>query len=239
MIIAIHQPHYLPWLGYFNKIVKADILVFLDTVQFIRNGFQNRNRIKTSTGPAWLSVPCVHTGSLQTLVEQRIANDVNWVEKHWNLITTNYRRAPFYSFACDHLRPIYERRFDSLVELNISLVTALASALLINYTYVRSSQLGLPDLHKSELLAEICRRMGADEYLSGIGATDYLDPEPFERVGVRVRWQNFEHPRYQQCWASQGFIYNLSAIDLLANAGPDSSRVLRSGSELYEAARAS
>jgi hypothetical protein len=239
MILAIHQPHYLPWLGYFDKIDKADIFVFLDNVQFIRNGFQNRNRIKTPTGPAWLSVPCEHAGSPKTLIEQRIANHINWIERHWNLITVSYRSAPFYSFVRNRLQPIYEQGFDSLAELNISLVTAFANAFGINLTYVRSSQLALPNLHKSELLAEICRRVGADEYLSGIGATDYLNPEPFERVGVRVRWQAFQHPEYQQHWTSQGFVSNLSAIDLLANVGPGSIEVLRSEAKRkYDIARA-
>jgi len=228
MIIAIHQPNYLPWLGYFDKVDHADVFVFLDHVQFVRNDFQHRNRIKTATGPTWISVPCVHGGKRESLLEQRIAYETDWTAEHWRLLKTCYASAPFSAVLFECLAPLYRARFETIAELNISLVMALADALGFKCRWQRSSCLDLPKLHKSELLATICSRLGGSEYLSGLGAQSYLDFEAFDRVGVFVKWQSFSHPKYEQCWMNQGFVSNLSVVDLLANAGPGSAQILRS-----------
>ncbi len=228
MIIAIHQPNYLPWLGYFDKIGTVDMFVFLDTVQFVRNDFQHRNRIKTPAGPKWLSVPCIHNGSRGVLLDQRIAYDTDWAEEHWRLLQISYASAPFGSALFQCLATLYGKRFETLVELNISLIKVLADALGLKCQWQRSSHLDLPTLHKSELLAAICQRLGADEYLSGVGAKSYLDYKAFDSAGVQVKWQSFSHPTYEQRWMKQGFVPNLSVVDLLANTGPRSAHILHS-----------
>jgi hypothetical protein len=227
VIIAIHQPNYLPWLGYFDKIDQVDLFVFLDHVQFARNDFQHRNRIKTPAGPRWLSVPCVHSGGRTSLLHQRIAYDTPWAEEHWRSLQISYASAPFSADLFERLEPLYRERFDTLADLNIALVMTLADTLKLKCKWQRSSALRLPELHKSELLASICQRLGATEYFSGLGAQSYLDSQVFERVGVRVKWQSFVHPTYEQLWMKQGFVSNLSVVDLLANAGHHSMQVLR------------
>ncbi len=228
MIVAIHQPHYLPYLGYFDKIDKADIFVFLDHVQFSRHNFQHRNRVKTPGGLSWLSVPASHGGRLERLIEKTIATDIPWIARHCKILEQGYGRSPFFNVLMDILSSVYLRGFSHLVDLNIALVKTLAEALGLPCRWMRSSRMNLPELSKNELLSEICRHLGADEYLSGDGAKAYLDDRPFDRNRVKVRWQNFEHPCYTQSWMHQGFIANLSVVDLLANMGPSSARVLRS-----------
>src|SRR5258707_6603232 len=166
MIIAIHQPNYLPWLGYFDKIDHADVFVFLDDVQFVRNDFQNRNRIKTSKGPTWMSVPCVHSGKRESLSEQRITCESNWMEEHWRLLQASYASAAFSAALFECLAPLYRVRFETIAELNISLVKVLTDALKLKCQWQRSSCRALPKLQKSELLAAICSRLGATAYLS-------------------------------------------------------------------------
>jgi len=228
MIIAIHQPNYLPWMGYFDKADQVDVFVFLDHVQFVRNDFHHRNRIKTPAGPKWLSVPCIHTGARRTLVEQEISYETNWTQEHWRLLRTSYASAPFSSFLFDYLAAGYSNRCKNIAELNIALVMKLASALGLNCQWMRSSTLGLAKQKKSELLAAICHQLGASEYLSGQGARSYLDYEPFHRASVSVKWQAFRHPMYQQCWMTQGFVSGLSLVDLIANEGPRAGKILRS-----------
>lgn len=228
MIIAIHQPNYLPWLGYFDKADQVDMFVFLDHVQFVRKDFHHRNRIKTPAGPSWLSVPCIHTGARRTLVEQGIAYETKWTQEHWRLLKTSYASAPFCSLVFDCLESAYACHFESIAELNIALVMKLAGLLGLKCHWMRSSTLGLAKQKKSELLAAICHQLGASEYLSGQGARSYLDYEPFDRASVSVKWQAFRHPMYQQCWMTQGFVTGLSLVDLIANEGPRAGKILRS-----------
>lgn len=232
MIVAIHQPHYLPYLGYFDKIDRADVFVFLDQVQFSRQNFQHRNRIKTPGGLTWLTVPIAHTGAVEHLIDLQIVNDTPWIQRHWKMLELGYADAPFFAELKQTLLPMYGRPFANLAELNIALVTTLADIMGIRARYVRSSELALPALKKNALLAEICRRLGADVYLSGDGAKTYLDPIPFDDNRVAVRWQHFQHPPYTQRWMQQGFVPNLTVLDVLANLGPRAADLMRNSRAL-------
>ncbi len=225
MILSAHQSHYLPWLGYLDKIDRSDIFVVLDDVQYEKNGWQNRNRILSAKGPQWLTVP-VHAHLSQRLLDIAISDNVSWEKDHAKTLELNYRKSPHFSFLWDALEEIYEKKWRSLVELNeTSLAVLLEKFGLAGKRQVRSSALGI----KSEAttrLVEICKSFKADTYLSGEGAKAYLDLSLFEKAGIRVAFQEFRHPVYSQIHG-EDFVEGLSAVDLLFNHGEDALEILR------------
>lgn len=220
MMVAIHQPQYLPWLGYFNKIKQADIFCFLDTVQFKKNEWQNRNRIKTAQGWQWLTVP-VRFRFPDPINAVRIQNRQNWRHKHLQSLMTNYRKTPFFDAYFSLFRDIYDREWRSLAELNIMLIEQLTDALGVpRPLFLRASSLaGISD-HPTDRLIDICQSVSADTYLSGPAGADYMDVDRFRGRGVSVIFQDFAHPVYPQRFGE--FISHLSAVDLLFNRGPES-----------------
>lgn len=220
MMVAIHQPQYLPWLGYFNKIKQADIFCFLDTVQFKKNEWQNRNRIKTAQGWQWLTVP-VRFRFPDPINAVRIQNRQNWRHKHLQALMTNYRKTPFFDAYFSLFRDIYDREWRSLAELNIMLIEQLTDALGVpRPLFLRASSLaGISD-HPTDRLIDICQSVSADTYLSGPAGADYMDVDRFRGRGVSVIFQDFAHPVYPQRFGE--FISHLSAVDLLFNRGPES-----------------
>ena len=232
MIIAIHQPQYLPWLGYFDKVERSDFFVFLDDVQFKKNEWQNRNRIKTaqegssecpSQGWQWITVPVLHKFG-QKINEVKIDNGENWRRKHLNALETNYTKAPHFTEYCDFLKESYGKEWDNLSELNIYFVEYLMKALGIKTPLIKSSTLKVCG-EKTDRLVNICKVLEGDTYLSGVGAKDYLEAEKFERQGLKVIFQDFHHPVYPQLYGE--FIPNLSAVDLLFNCGSESLKIIR------------
>lgn len=224
MIVAIHQPQYLPWLGYFDKMLKADGFCYLDNVQFKKNEWQNRNRIKTAQGWQWLTVP-VHYRFPQKICEVRINNAVNWKHKHLQALVTNYGKAPYFKDTIDMFKTVYSRDWQWLVELNIDLIEQIRTRLgLGDKLTLRASTLQL-DQEPSERLIDICQALGADTYLSGRDGVKYMNMDRFSARGVRVKLQDFEHPVYAQLFGA--FISQMSVLDLLFNCGPDSLKVLK------------
>ncbi|MBI4531383.1 MAG: WbqC family protein [Candidatus Latescibacteria bacterium] len=227
MTIAIHQPHYLPWLGYFDKMDRADRFIFLDTVQFEKNGWQNRNRIKTATGTMWLTVPVTVKFGMR-IDEVRIANATGWGKKQWYALVTNYSGTPFFeeqkAFFEDTL---LRREWDSLVDLNLYTTTSLATMLGIRTESIRASDLGIGEDDPNVRLARICQAIGATSYIPGAGGRNYMDMDVFNAYGIHVEFQEYHHPVYPQRFGE--FIPNLSAIDLLFNCGPESLNVMRQG----------
>lgn len=226
MIAAIHQPEHLPWLGFFDKVSRAQTLVLLDHVQFRKSYFQNRNRIRSNTGSVWLTVPVLTHGRLgQPLnkVEINNAGAPRWREKYWGTLRQQYQRAPHWARYAALFEELYTREWRRLAELNETIIRHLLDALAIEVEIVKSSCLGAPG-HRSELVLELCRRVGAKVYVSGISGRDYLDLPSFERAGIEVRFQDFRHPIYRQLHGP--FLPGMSALDLLFNHGPDSRRIL-------------
>ncbi len=224
MIVAIHQPQYLPWLGYFDKMLTADVFCYLDTVQYKKNEWQNRNRIRTAQGWQWLTVP-VRYRYPQKIGEVGIDNSTRWRHKHLQALTTHYRRAPHFEQTISVFEEIYGLRWEFIAELNLSVIRRLRGLLgIADRPDVCASALEC-SAEPTDRLIDICHALGADTYLAGAGGADYMDLARFEQRGVRLLTQRFEHPVYPQVYP--GFEPHLSIVDLLFNCGPQSAAVLR------------
>lgn len=217
-IVTIHQPEHLPWLGFFHKISQVDLFVILDSVQFRKNYFQNRNKIRTINGWTWLTVPVKR--NINTLIKDvEIDNSQNWRRKCWNSIYFAYKKAPFFSEYRNTLKKKYKREWINLCELNILLIKQFLSFLSLKPIILRSSEINVHG-KGSELILNICKKVDADTYISGIFGKEYLKLSDFEEAGIEVVFQEFHHPIYKQLY--EPFIPGMSIIDLLFNHGPDS-----------------
>ncbi len=226
MIVSVHQPHYLPWTGYIDKIDSADVFVLLDTVQFEKNGWQNRNRIKTSGEWTWLTVPVLHRFG-DTVADIGLDIRTSWARKHRAALATWYGKAAYYREYASYLDDFYSGKWERLCPLAEENLRFLLDAFGVKTPVVKASELGeLPD-EPNARLAKIVARLGGDTYLAGSGCAGYFRPEPFEKAGIRVVAQNYEPQEYTQLFGP--FIPGLSAIDLLLNCGHGSREVIRSG----------
>ncbi len=221
MIVAVHQPQYLPWLGYFDKIRCADVFCLLDNVQYKKNDWQNRNRIKTAAGWQWLTVP-VHYTFGQLIGTVKINQFVKWQHKHLQALVSNYSRAPFFKDYIEIFEQAYSRSWEFLSDLNIFFIEQLCAALTLPpIAMVKASQL-VPREDPTDRLIDICRALKADTYLSGQDGIKYMDLERFRQNGIEVIVQNFKHPVYPQLFGD--FQSHMSVVDLLFNCGADSLR---------------
>ena len=225
MIAAIHQPQYLPYPGFFDKMDKADIFVLLDDVQFKKNEWQNRNRIPNSQGCQWLTVPVKYKFG-QKINEVEINNKANWRNKHYQAFLTNYNQAPVFKDYQSFLKNVYEKNWERLSFLNVYLIENLKEFLGIETNLVLSSELDVSG-KKTGRLVEICKKFKAGVYLSGPGGENYLDLDEFRQAGIEVRFQKFHPPVYPQAFPGPGFRENMSIVDLLFNCGKESLEVLR------------
>lgn len=230
MKIAISQPTYLPWIGYFDLIDQADTFVFLDSVQFEKRSWQQRNRIKAAGGLCLLTVPVIVKGRFQQSIKDVEIESPAFVRKHLRSIEMNYSRCPFFSRYFPEMSEILETGAarGSLADLNIQLIRWLCNILGIATPTLRSFDLNQTG-SRSVLLANLCRSLGADCYLSSLGSTDYLldDVIQFSSAGIEVVFQNYEHPLYRQQFPP--FCSHASVIDLLFNEGESSLEILRDG----------
>jgi len=223
MRIAIHQPQYLPWLGYLDKLDRTDVFVLLDTVQFKKNEWQNRNRIRTAQGWQYLTVPVLH-GFPQRLDQVRINNQADWRRKHQTSLETHYRKAPHYDQFVPAFRDLYCRAWERLAPLNIEVIRVLTEAFGITTKLVEASRFTARD-DQTGRLVDLCKALGADRYLAGDGGHAYMNLAEFEAAGITVEFQEFAHPEYAQVYAP--FIIGMSAIDLLFNCGREGIALLR------------
>jgi hypothetical protein len=215
--VVVLQPGYLPWLGFFDQLRRADVFVYYDDVQYDKHGWRNRNRIKTQHGPLWLTVPVRHAGrGTPTILEVEVDARTPWARKHVSSIRQAYARAPFLNTYLPALEELLQRKWGRLVDLDITCAGVMAEWFGLRRRIERSSELGV-DGSPSERLITICRHFGASKYLSGDAARTYLDVPLFERNGIAVEWQQYTHPVYPQLHS--GFIPHLSALDLLLNCG--------------------
>lgn len=223
MIVTIHQPQFLPWLGYLDKIDQADVFVALDDVQFKKNEWQNRNRIRTAQGWQWLTVPVLHHFG-QLVNEVRINPDDSWRARHLRAIGMHYARAPFRDPYLEELADLYREPWDRLCDLNLAVLRWLLRAFGIA-TPVRLSSEWTVRNEATDRLVDICRAVGATQYLAGAGADAYMDKERFRSAGLTVDQQAFHHPTYAQCY--EPFAPGMSSIDLLFACGPEALARLR------------
>jgi hypothetical protein len=228
MIVSIHQPNYIPWLGFFHKIVQSDVYVSLDIVQFTKNSFQNRNKIKTANGEMWLTVPVLTKNKFgQITNEAEINNSVSWGRGHCRSIRQNYGKAAYFKFFIEFFETVYmDENFTKLVDLNETILKFINKTLGIRSKFIKASSLGVQG-QGTELLVEICKTIGADTYLSGSGGKKYLEEQRFKDEGIQLIYDNFQHPIYDQLFGP--FLPNLSIIDLIFNHGSLSFDILLGG----------
>ena len=226
-IVAIMQPTYLPWLGYFDLINRSDIFVFLDTVQFEKRSWQQRNRIKTSNGELMLTVPVLSKGRFnQKICDVMLDTSQKFKMKHFNSICLNYKKCKYYEFYIPELEEIYNSGFNKLSDLNIRLIKWLSVKIGIEKKFILSSQIETQGT-KTELLFNICKKLNADHYLSPSGSKEYIDENNlFEKSDIQISYQNYQHPTYNQMYGK--FIPYMSVIDLLFNEGIKSFDIISS-----------
>ena len=215
-VVAIHQPEYLPWLGFFKKMMNVELFVFLDDVQFRKKGWQNRNRIRINDGTTLLSIP-VHTHSYPKINEVTIDNEKNWSMRHKKSILYNYARAPYFGEIKDFIESIFEKKFQYLVDLNTEIIKFIMIELEIKSKIVFSSELEISKKGSDRVL-DICKAVDADHYITGtFWAESNLRVEEFKKSNIDVEFQKFQHPTYKQIHGE--FIPEMSIIDLLFNEG--------------------
>lgn len=229
MKVAIHQPHFLPWLGYLHRMAQVDLFVLLDHVQFERRNYQNRTMIRMNGEARWLTVPVVQRSRDERIVEKEVDNRPDgaksWSANHFQTLRHAYREAPFLSTYGRALKALFETRWQRLVDLNQAALELLREAFGIRTPLARSSALAVEGA-RAELILNICRAVGADTLIAGNGGSrGYLDASQFARAGVRIEYHGWRHPEYPQC-GSGPFLPGLSAIDLLLNCGPESPKFL-------------
>lgn len=222
--IVVTQSNYLPWRGWFDMLRQSDALVLLDSVQFTRRDWRNRNRIKTPQGPAWLTVPVEVKGRYSQAVDETRISDPGWAEAHLRSIALAYSRAPHFTAAF----PWLEREIravakeDLLTRVNESLIRAFCAKLGLGLPITRDGDLlpreELVGMDPSERLAALTHAMGGTRYISGPAAKAYMDPEPFDRRGIEIVWMDYSgYPAYPQLWGE--FEPAVSVVDLMLNAG--------------------
>lgn len=230
MRIAIMQPTYLPWLGYFDIMDQVELFVFLDNVQFVKQSWHVRNRIKTPKGLEWLTVPVILHGRFGQLINEAEIRMADFWKKHVRAIEVNYRRAPYFQDYFSDLLSVFEqgKPWIHLVDLNITLITWLSGVLGVKNRSLRSSHLEVEG-KRSTLIATICQSLEATEYLSPIGSAAYLldEIQEFANRGIKVFLHNYQHPTYHQLFSP--FVPFASVIDLVFNEGPRSMEIIRSG----------
>jgi len=226
MIVAIHQPNYLPWVGYFNKMARSDVFVMFDDVQLIRGkSFVTRNRVKTANDVQWLTVPVKEKGELRLIKDVPIVQDGKWQQKHWRTIQLSYKKAPYFDRYEGKLSQIYDAHWENLSELNVTLIKLIKDLIGIKTTLVLSSEMNIEG-GGTEKIISIVKELKADKYITGegMGSQRYINEEDFKKNNIELVYQQFEHPVYHQLWGD--FVSNLSIIDLLFNEGEKSLGIL-------------
>jgi len=229
MIVAIHQPNFLPWLGFFNKLLRSDVFVLFDDVQFPRaKTVVNRVLVKTPQGPSWITVPIANRGDLSLINEVRIAPDPSWKRKLLRTMELSYAKAPYAKSYLPGVRAIVESANDELWRLNGELIAWCAHQLGSETELVYSSSLcqGRPETGGREKIQYLLKATGATVYISGetAGSHRHIDEEWFREQGIQLQWQHFQHPRYPQLHGE--FAEYLSILDLLLNCAPQARSIL-------------
>lgn len=228
-MVAIHQPNFLPWLGYFHKMVHSDVFILFDDVQLPRGkSFGNRVLIKTNQGPAWLTVPVKGKGDLPLFNEATINREAGF-SKIIRTIKVNYSKAAFFDQIFPGLEDILSKEHDLLFALNRELIRFVSGLMQLETKIMASSELDSGSRDDTlEKIINLLVSVNAGRYISGKGegSKRYLDESLFRKKGIELMWQEFDHPQYPQLYGE--FVPNLSVIDALFNIGPEETRNLLS-----------
>lgn len=224
--ITIIQSNYIPWKGYFDLIGCADEFIIYDHVQFTKNDWRNRNKIKTQQGPIWLSIPVLHKGNFHQSIEETIVADTTWRKKHWKSIEMNYKKAPFFDLYAETLRSLYlDDEEQNLSDINHGFITEICRFLNIKTRITFSRDYDLPG-DKTGNLVSICKQLNGGVYLTGPSAKAYLNEEMFDREGITIRYADYsDYEEYSQLYYP--FEHHVSIIDLLFCEGPNAIRYMK------------
>jgi len=225
MVIGILQPGYLPWLGFFEQLYRSDIFILYDDVQYDKDGWRNRNKIKTAKGTQWLTIPvCVKFAEHPLISDVRIDNKNDWKKKHLHSLKTNYSKSPFFSKYIGIFESAYSKAWEYLIDINMHFILELSKCLGLNdRKIVRSSTLNITG-DKMDRLVKICKTFGADIFYEGAAGKNYIDEKLFSNHGIAIEYQDYAHPIYKQLYG--GFISHLSVVDLLFNHGDEGLSIL-------------
>lgn len=225
--VAILQPSYIPWLGYFDQINKVDTFVFYDDVLYTKNDWRNRNKIKAHQGATWLTIPVNIQKRLTNylLIKDAVLTDRNILKKHLQIIESNYKKSLFYKELYSVIAPIFTFEHTLLSELTINIIKVISEFLGIKkIQFLKSSDMNISSQNPTERLIKICRSLNATHYITGASAKNYLDEKMFGNENIQLQYQKYMHPTYNQLWGE--FIPYLSIIDLLCNEGQRSLKIL-------------
>ena len=229
--IVITQSNYLPWRGYFDLLRSADEVILLDSVQYTRRDWRNRNRVKTEAGCTWLTIPVEVKGRYHQAIDETLVSDPGWAATHRRTIEHAYRRAPHYAAVAAWIEALLAEVADEkhLTRINETLLRAIGLRLGLAMAFRRCTDLldreAMRTMDPTERLARLAEAAGAERYLSGPAAKAYLDPSVFASRGISVDWMSYDgYPEYPQLWG--GFEPQVSIIDLLFNTGDEAPRYL-------------
>ena len=218
MIATIHQVNYLPWLGFFSKIKSSDAFVMFDVADYSKNGLMNRNKIRTTDGWMYLTVPIEKKFHRRPFNEVLLPPNEKWREEHWKAMLFNYKKADYFGSYGDFFEKLYKKKHKTLMELNEEIILYIFKQLGINVKIFKTTELGTDKrLKKTDILLDILKSISADTYLSGAGGKTYIEPEKFREAGIGLRFQEYEHPEYRQRF--DGFVPFMAVIDALFNMG--------------------
>jgi hypothetical protein len=224
-IVCIHQPDFAPYLGFFHRLLVTTDFIYLDNVQFIRRGWQHRDKIKSEVGGIWLTLSLQKGSYYQEIRDVKLSTNKEWIDDSLDLIRQSYWRTPYFEKVYPKIEDIYRAGYTRMIDFNLDFLryainmfdikirTHLASDFLVSST-------------SSQRLVDLVLAVGGDSYITGMGSRDYLEESLFEQRGIKVVWQNFTHPVYPQL--NGGFLPMLSCLDLFFNCGEHSAEVLRS-----------
>ncbi len=229
MVVMIHQPEYLPWIGFWNRLMKADVYVILDTATFQKHGFIHRNRVKTSNGGQWITVPLKDKSSFTPIKDLVIDHTKNWKESQEGVLRQSYRKTPYFEEVMQIVQKVFREDGEKIGDLDRQFFNEVARYLNISLRVLKASDLQAKG-KGTDLLVQICKELGADTYLSGPGMREgkkaYMEPEKFGHAGIKLQIHEFEHPSYAQQFMEQGFLSHMCILDLLFNEGPQSREIL-------------
>jgi len=221
--VSIHQPNYLPWLGFFHKMALCDVFVLLDDVQFPRNkSYCSRVKIKTSNGPYWLSIPVKEKRAKKKINEIEIVTEEDWRNIHWRTLKFSYKNAPYFSKYAEFFENVYNKEWRKLIDVNVTFIKLIKNILGIKTKLIFSSEISDPELKGANKIFNILDALNAEIYISGKGegAQRYINLEEFKEKQIKLIYQNFKHPIYKQLFGT--FKEGLSIIDFIFNCGHES-----------------
>lgn len=229
--VVIHQPDFLPYLGFFDRLLKSNLYVILDNVQFVSGtskSWQNRDKIKTPDGEKWITVGVQKAPHRTNINNILLSKSSDWRKRNLNLIKESYSKSLFFEEIFPFIQSLYEYECEKLVDFNLKSIYMLMELFDIHIETILASSLDVEG-KSNQLLVNILKKVQANTYLSGIGARSYYESGPFEKANIKVVWQNFSHPVYPQLYGE--FMPYLSSIDLLFNCGIENSRKIMRGDQ--------